>query len=83
MNKPLVMELKSILSYILNIDNKSLRRKSLEFSMELLSEIEMDYTKAEKALKAEIKGERKLADDWIEKILADLDETEYSKKFNK
>lgn len=82
-NKPLVMELKSILSYILNIQNKGLRRKSLEFAMELLSEIEMDYTKAEKALKAEIKGERKTADEWIEKILSDLDETEYSKKFNK
>ena len=82
MNKPLVLELKAILSYILNIDNKGLRRKSLEFSMELLSEMEMDYTKAEKALKAEIKGERKTADEWIEKILEDVDETEYSKKFN-
>ena len=83
MNKPLVMELKGILSYVLNIDNKGLRRKSLEFSMELLSEIEMDYTKAEKALKAEIKGEKKQADEWIERILDELDETEYSKKFNK
>ena len=43
----------------------------------------MDYTKAEKALKAEIQGEGKIADEWIEKILDDVDKTEYSKEFNK
>ncbi len=80
MTKPLVMELKAILTYILNIDNKSLRRKSLEFSMELLSEIEMDYTKAERALKAEITGKRKEADELIESILDDVDKLEYGKK---
>ncbi len=79
MNKSLLLELKAILSYILNIDNKGLRRKSLEFSMELLSMNEMDYTKAEKALKAEIKGERKEADKLIEAILNDVDKQEYTK----
>ena len=79
MTPPLVMELKSILTHILNIDNKGLRRISLEFAMELLSEIEMDYTKAEKALKAEITGKRKEADEWIERILLDLDKVEYGK----
>ena len=77
MTKPLVLELKALLSYVLNIDNKGLRRKTLEFAMELLSEIEMDYTKAENALKAEIKGNRKEADKYIEQILQDVDETEY------
>ncbi len=46
--------------------------------MELLSEVEMDYTKAEKALKAEIQGKREKADEWIEKILEDVDKIEYS-----
>ncbi|HZX11948.1 MAG TPA: hypothetical protein VFE88_00630 [Candidatus Nanoarchaeia archaeon] len=78
MIKPLLLELKAILSHILNIENKVLRRKSLEFAMELLSEVEMDYTKAEKALKAEIQGKREKADEWIEKILEDVDKIEYS-----
>lgn len=77
---PPLKEVKAILSYILNTDNKNLRRKSLEFTMELLSEMEMDYTKAEKALQAEIKGERKTADELIEKILFDLDKIEYDGK---
>ncbi|MBI5392080.1 hypothetical protein HZB00_03710 [Candidatus Woesearchaeota archaeon] len=78
MNKPLLVELKAILSHILNSDNKSLRRRSLEFAMELLSMVEMDFTKAEKALQAEIRGKRKEADSWIEKILTDIDKEEYS-----
>lgn len=73
-----MLELKNVLSYILNIDNISLRRKALEFAMELLTEVEMDFTKAEQALKAEIAGDQKEANKWIERILLDIDKTEYS-----
>ena len=80
---PPLKEVKAVLSYILNSNNKALRRKSLEFVMELLSEVEMDYTKAEQALKAEIKGERKKADEFIEHILSDIDKQEYGEKLFK
>lgn len=80
MNDGMIYTLKDVLSYVLNCDNKSLRRKALEFAMEWLSNMEMDFTKAEKGLKAEIANNREEADRWIEKILEDLDKVEYSEK---
>lgn len=77
MNAALVYTLKDVLSYVLNSENKNLRRKALEFAMELLSEMEMDFTMAEKGLKAEIENRKEEADKWIEKILEDLDKVEY------
>jgi hypothetical protein len=77
MNAALVYTLKDVLSYVLNSENKNLRRKALEFALELLSEMEMDFTKAEKGLKAEIENKKDDADMWIEKILSDLDKVEY------
>ena len=79
MTKPLVLELKALLTYILNSENTKLRIKTLEFSMELLSEMEMDWLVAEQALKAELKGEHTKADDLIEKILDAVDKEEYEK----
>ncbi len=78
MTKPLIAEIKALLTYILNTDNKSLRKKTLEFVMELLSEIEMNWKLAEKALKEELKGNRKAADKLIEQILNDVEKEEYS-----
>lgn len=77
MNAALVYTLKDVLSYVLNSENKNLRRKALEFAMELLSEMEMDFTMAEKGLKAEIENKKDDADMWIEKILQELDKVEY------
>lgn len=79
MAKPLILELKALLSYILNSDNKPLREKTLAFAMTLLSEIEMDWRPAERALKEELLGHRKEADALIEKILDAVDKEEYAK----
>lgn len=76
-NEGIVISLKDVLSYILNSNNKSLRKQGLEFAMEWLADIEMDFTKAEKGLKAEISNNPQEADKWIEKILDDLDKVEY------
>lgn len=80
MNAALVYTLKDVLSYVLNSENKSLRRKAFEFALELLSEMEMDFTNAEKGLKAEIENRKDTADQYIEKILSDLDKVEYEEK---
>lgn len=80
MNAALVYTLKDVLSYVLNSENKNLRRKALEFAMELLSEMEMDFTNAEKGLKAEIENRKDAADQYIEKILSDLDKVEYKEE---
>lgn len=77
MNAALVYTLKDVLSYVLNSEKKNLRIKALEFAMELLSEMEMDFTMAEKGLKAEIENRKDEANKWIEKILEDLDKVEY------
>ncbi|GEM_PF-1990341 len=80
MTKPLVLELKALLTYILNSDNTKLRVKTLEFTMELLSELEMDWRPAEQALKEELKKHHAQADDLIETILDAVNKEEYGKK---
>lgn len=77
MTKPNLVEMKFMLSSILNEKNSALRQKVLKDVMELLSMNEMHYTLAEKAWKAEIKGNKTKADEWIEKILNEIDEEEY------
>ncbi len=78
MKKPLLVEVKGLLTHILNSDNQALRVKTLELVMIVLSETEMDAVKAENALKAELKNKHKEADALIEKILVDVDKEEYS-----
>jgi len=78
MNKPLLVELKSILSYAINSENPAFRRKAFEFAMELLSEMSMDFTMAEKAVKLEIEGKQNEANKWVERILNSVDEEEIS-----
>jgi hypothetical protein len=75
--KPLLMEMKAILSHILNSNNISLRRKSLEFVLELMSVNEMDFKKAEMALKCEMNGKQDETNKWINRILLDIDKLEY------
>ena len=78
MTKPLLMELKKLLSNALSSDKSSLRQKLLNDAMELMSELEMDDSMAEKALKAELSNKRKEADIIINKILNDVNADEYS-----
>src|SRR3989344_717025 len=78
MTKPLLMELKKLLSNALSSDKSSLRQKLLNDAMELMSELEMDDSMAEKALKAELSDKRKEADVIINKILNDVNADEYS-----
>lgn len=79
-NEGIILSLKDVLTHILNSENKTLRRRGLEFAMEWLADIEMDFTKAEKGLKAEIENKKDVADSWIQKILDDLDKVEYSEE---
>ena len=72
------MELKKLLSNALSSDKSSLRQKLLNDAMELMSELEMDDSMAEKALKAELSDKRKEADVIINKILNDVNADEYS-----
>ncbi len=76
--KPLLMELKKLLSNALSSDKTSLRQKLLGDIMELMSELEMDDSMAEKALKAELNNDKKEADAIINKILNDVNSDEYS-----
>ena len=78
MTKPLLLELKKLLSNALSSDKSSLRQKLLNDAMELMSELEMDDSMAEKALKAELGNNRKEADIIINKILNVIDADEYS-----
>ena len=78
MTKPLLLELKKLLSNALNSEKTSLKQKLLEDAMELMSELEMDDSMAEKALKAELSNKRKEADIIINKILNDVNADEYS-----
>lgn len=76
--KPLLMELKGLLTEILNSEDTELRKKALEGSMELITELEMDISRIEKAIKFEIKGEYEEANKLIEKELDVIDEEEYN-----
>jgi len=78
MTKPLLMELKELLSDALNSEKTSFRQKALSGAMELMSELEMNDAMAEKALKLELGGEIEKADAVITKILEKIDTDEYS-----
>ena len=54
--KPVLMELKGLLSDALISEKSDLRIKLLNGSMELLTELEMDFRKIEKAIKLELNG---------------------------
>lgn len=79
-NEGIIISLKDVLTHISNSDSKKLRIKGLEFAMEWLADIEMDFTKAEKGLKAELANKPKEADKFIEQILDDLDSVEYEEE---
>jgi len=71
------MEMKAVLSHILLSNNISLRRKTLEFVLELMSINEMDFKKAEEALKCEMNGKQDETNKWINRILLDIDKLEF------
>lgn len=72
-----LQEIKFLLSNILNSKDKSLRKRTLEDAMELMSETELDFTMAEEALKFELKGKIEKANELIERILKKIDEIEF------
>ena len=76
--KPLLMELKGLLTEVLNSQDSELRKRALEGSMELLTELEMDISRIEKAIKFEIKNEHEEANKLIEKELEIIDDEEYT-----
>lgn len=79
MAKPLILEIKFLLTSILNNKDRELRARTLKDVMDLLSELEMDTKRAEEAIKSlEIKDDKKV-DKLIEQILKDVDKQEYGK----
>ncbi len=79
MARSLILEIKFLLTSILNNKDREFRSRTLGEVMDLLSEIEMNTTKAEEAIKAlEVKDEKK-ADKLIEQMLKDVDKQEYGK----
>ena len=77
MTKPLLVEIKYLLTNALNSDKSSLRKRCLEDVMNLMEEMEMDSEKAEMAIKAEMDGKKELADSFIQKILKEVNKLEY------
>jgi len=75
--KPVLMELKGLLSDALISEKSDLRIKLLNGSMELLTELEMDFRKIEKAIKLELNGKTEEANKMIEKELDEINEEEY------
>ena len=79
MPKPLIIEIKFLLTSILNNKDKGLRMRTLSDVMKLLDELQMDSTKAEEAIKVLENKDDKRADRLIEEILKDVDKNEYGK----
>ena len=79
MPKPLIIEIKFLLTSILNNKDKGLRIRTLSDVMKLLDELQMDSTKAEEAIKVLENKDDKRADRLIEEILKDVDKNEYGK----
>jgi len=75
--KPLVMEIKALLSDFLISDDVKLRRKFLEDAQELFNQLEMDENGILKALKAEVDGKKEMANKRVEGLLEEIDELEY------
>ena len=74
MSTPEIIGVKLILEYILESENISLRRKALSFILEFLSVNNLDVTKAEEAMKAEVNTDMKNSNLWIKRIINDLEE---------
>ena len=79
MPKPLIIEIKFLLTSILNNKDRGLRMGTLSDVMKLLDELQMDSTKAEEAIKVLENKDDKRADRLIEEILKDVDKNEYGK----
>jgi flagellar hook-associated protein FlgK len=76
--KPLIMEIKALLSDFLVAEDEKLRRKLLEDAQELLNEIRMGGDILQ-ALKSEVDGHIDAADKRVKEILKKIDELEYGK----
>lgn len=77
MTKALVLELKGLLSDILNSNREHLREKMLNDALNLMEELEMDTKEIIKALKSELEGKKENVDAIVEKTLKELDKLEY------
>ena len=66
-----------MLTSILNLDNTSLRQRTLGDALKLLNMNKMHSDWCEKALKEEVAGNVDNANEWIQKILDEVDKEEY------
>jgi len=77
MTVPLILELKKMLTEILNSDKVELRKRGMRDAMELMTQLEMYLGKAEAFLKTE---DIKKGNEIINDILDDVNKIEYGKK---
>ncbi|MHA1865484.1 MAG: hypothetical protein ACTSWZ_03170 [Candidatus Heimdallarchaeaceae archaeon] len=78
--KAALLEIKGLLSELLNSKDVGLRLKCLNGVMELLNELEMDFTKIEHAIKLEAKGGNlEKVNGLIIDVLKEIDKEEYCK----
>jgi hypothetical protein len=73
MSTPEKLGLKLILEYVLESENISLRRKTLAFALEMASALNLDESKVEEAIKAELQADLKTSNLWMKRILLELE----------
>ena len=73
MSTPERLGLKLILEYVLESENISLRRKTLAFALEMASALNLDESKVEEAIKAELQADLKTSNTWIKRVLLELE----------
>src|SRR3989344_9204146 len=78
MSKPGLLDIKDYLSSALNSTDNTEREQLLLQALDLMSEIEQNFGKVERALRAEEAGDQERANAYIEEALEDLDNEEYS-----
>ena len=78
MTRALVLEIKGLLSDLLNSNKTNLRQRMLKDALDLMEELELNTKEIEKALKGEIDGKIEKVNAIVEKTLEEIDELEYS-----
>jgi len=78
MTRALVLEIKGLLSDLLNSNKTNLRQRMLKDALDLMEELELNTKEIEKALKSEIDGKIEKVNAIVEKTLEEIDELEYS-----
>lgn len=77
MTRPLVLELKGLLSDVLSSEKEHLREKMLNDALNLMEELQLDSKQIIKAMKSELEGKKEKVDAIVKKTLEEVDKLEY------